>query len=143
MASGSLYVESSAVLAWLLEEPAGNAVADYLSRTADLVTSALTWVECDRALHRCASLGQREGRRLAEDRRRMNAAAGHWAELPVSAECLLGARQAFPVEPVRSLDALHLASALLARDLLPDLRVLSLDDRIRVNALQMGFQVLP
>ena len=45
--------------------------------------------------------------------------------------------------PIRTLDAIHLATAVLARSLVPDLAVLSLDERIRGSAEQMGFQVLP
>ncbi len=52
-------------------------------------------------------------------------------------------RQPFPVEPVRSLDAIHLSSALEARRALPGLHVLSLDDRVRQNALKPGFEVVP
>jgi len=44
---------------------------------------------------------------------------------------------------VRSLDAIHLASALSARPVLPEMRVLSLDTRVRENALKLGFEVLP
>ena len=49
----------------------------------------------------------------------------------------------FPSEPIRSLDAIHLATAVLARSLVPDLTVLSLDERVRRSAEQMGFRVLP
>ena len=50
----------------------------------------------------------------------------------------LRAGQAFPVEPVRTLDALHLASALEFLVLFPDLKVLSLDDRVLANLPQLG-----
>lgn len=49
----------------------------------------------------------------------------------------------FPAEPVRTLDALHLASALFLNEFVPSLAVLSADDRIRNNAAQLGFAVLP
>jgi hypothetical protein len=47
------------------------------------------------------------------------------------------------VEPVRALDAIHLASALLAREVWEDLAVLSFDDRVRRNAVALGFTVVP
>ena len=53
------------------------------------------------------------------------------------------ARQPFPVEPIRTLDALHLASALSARAAVPGLSVLTLDERIRQNARELGFPLLP
>jgi hypothetical protein len=49
----------------------------------------------------------------------------------------------FPEEPLRALDAIHLASALLARGAQPGLQLLSLDDRVRRSAEASGFQVLP
>jgi hypothetical protein len=51
------------------------------------------------------------------------------------------AEDPFPSEPVRTLDAIHLASALFLRQAFPDLTVLSADDRVRANAAQLGFDV--
>ncbi|MBI3795873.1 MAG: hypothetical protein HY268_02755 [Deltaproteobacteria bacterium] len=48
-----------------------------------------------------------------------------------------------PLEPVRTLDAIHLASALFLRESFPDLLILSTDERVRHNALPLGFDVLP
>lgn len=53
------------------------------------------------------------------------------------------AEQSFPVEPVRTLDAIHLASALLLRHSVPDLVVVSTDEHIRTNASQLGFAIFP
>jgi predicted nucleic acid-binding protein len=53
------------------------------------------------------------------------------------------ARQPFPAEPIRTLDALHLATAVQARSLVPDLALLSLDRRVRACARAMGFELLP
>ena len=51
--------------------------------------------------------------------------------------------QAFPMEPVRTLDAIHLVTALDLRATLSDLPVVSLDHRVRDNAKAFGFVVLP
>ncbi len=51
------YVESSAVLAWLLGEARGAAVAELLGTADMVVTSVLTQVEIDRALHRYVAVG--------------------------------------------------------------------------------------
>ena len=53
------------------------------------------------------------------------------------------ARRRFPREPVRALDALHLATAVRTAEFRPGLRVLSFDNRIRANAVALGFDVLP
>ena len=47
------------------------------------------------------------------------------------------------MEPLRTLDALHLSSALVARGVLPDLVLLSLDSALRENARRLGLAVLP
>jgi hypothetical protein len=41
------------------------------------------------------------------------------------------------------LDAIHLATLVVARALVPGLRVLSFDERIRRNAQDMGFELVP
>jgi hypothetical protein len=48
--------------------------------------------------------------------------------------------EAFPIEPVRTLDAIHLASALFLRQALPDLAIVSADERVRMNARALGFE---
>jgi hypothetical protein len=53
------------------------------------------------------------------------------------------ARHRFPEEPVRALDAIHLASALAGRSGVAGLQLLSLDDRIRSAGEQLGFRLQP
>ena len=61
----------------------------------------------------------------------------------MDAEIVQRSRRSFPCEPIRALDAIHLATALAVRSLSPDVHVLSFDDRIRDNAASLGFQVVP
>jgi hypothetical protein len=139
----TLYAESSAVLAWLLGEPRAPEVREHLG-SADLVlASDLTLVECDRVLIRAAALGELSEAEAAARRGELNAAAAHWTLIRLSGEVIDRARQRFPEEPVRTLDALHLSSALLAKSAAPDVIVLSLDERMRANARGVGFDVLP
>ena len=58
-------------------------------------------------------------------------------------EVLDRVRRPFPAEPIRTLDAIHLSTALSARSLVSDLAMLSLDDRVRRSAAQLGLTVLP
>lgn len=67
----------------------------------------------------------------------------HWVVFDLDPEIVERARRPFPGEPIRTLDAIHLATASLAQSLVPELSVLSLDDRVRSSARQMGFRVLP
>lgn len=68
-------------------------------------------------------------------------ATSTWAVLEVSDEVARRAEVGFPVEPVRTLDAIHLASALLLREALPDLAIVTTDERVRANAHALGFAV--
>ena len=61
----------------------------------------------------------------------------------LSERVLVRARAAVPSEPIRTLDALHLATALIFREALGDLRMLSFDERIRDNAHALGIPVTP
>lgn len=139
----TLYAESSAVLAWLLGEPEAPEVREQLGSAALVVASDLTLVECDRVLIRAAVLGDLAEAEAASRRAELNRAAAHWTVLRLGADVIDRARQRFPEEPVRTLDALHLAAALFARAAVPDLVVQSLDDRVRANARALGFECLP
>lgn len=138
-----LYAESSAVLAWILGEPAGEEVRHALAGAEAVFTSVLTRVEVDRVLIR-AQLAEHLRETDVADRRRVLARASrHWQLLRLSDEVLDRARRPFPGEPLRTLDALHLASALVARTAVPDLAVLSLDARVRRASSELGFDVWP
>jgi predicted nucleic acid-binding protein len=139
----NLYAESSAVLAWLFGEPAGNSVLDLLHDADPVVSSDLTLVECERAMIRMVSIGGMDEAAAADSRARLNASANQWHFWRLDSEIIQRAKKTFPVEPIRTLDALHLASALQARTTLPGLELLSLDDRIRRAGRQLGFRVRP
>jgi uncharacterized protein with PIN domain len=138
-----VYAESSAVLAWLLGESGQQAIVDELAGADQVVTSALTIIECSRSLARA-----RHSRRLkATDElaalRLLDEASASWHVLGISDRVAERARGVFPHEPVRTLDALHLATALVFADTLGTIRVLSLDDHVRSNANAMGMPLAP
>lgn len=138
-----VYAESSAVLAWLLGEPAGPAVRRALELAEFVVTSDLTLVEGDRALHRARSLGELSPEKCGELRGELRRVAAGWTALRLSDEVVERARESFPEEPIRSLDALHLASALFIVGRVPELSLLSLDGRVRRCGRALGFPLLP
>jgi predicted nucleic acid-binding protein len=138
-----IYAESSAVLAWLLGEDAAPRVREVLSRAELVVASDLTLLECDRVLIRAVALGEIEEAAAADRRSHLNAAAAHWHLLRLSADIVDRARQPFPAEPIRTLDAIHLASALAARSGVAGVELLSLDDRVRLAGEQLGFRLQP
>lgn len=138
-----LYAESSAVLSWLLGEPAGQTAQRYLAEAETVVTSALTFVECERALLRASVESGRLEAQLANRRGLLAKAGAHWHRVPVNDNVLQTATRPFPIEPVRTPDAIHLASALLTRSEVAELALLSLDRRVRDAAAALGFEVLP
>ena len=139
----TLYAESSAVLAWLLGESKGDKVRVLLSEAAGVFTSVLTLVETDRVLIRAHLSGGLSEANLANRRGWLARAHRHWHLLQLHEEVLDRARQPFPGEPIRTLGALHLASALAARTAVPGVALLTLDDRVRRAAVRLGFEVLP
>jgi predicted nucleic acid-binding protein len=139
----NLYAESSAVLAWLLGEDAGGDVRDALSSAKTVIASDLTLIECDRVLIRASTLGDITEAQAADRRAHLNAAAVGWHVMRVGEEVVDRARRPFPGEPIRTLDAVHLASAMVARQAIAGLELLSLDDRIRAAARQLGMRVRP
>ena len=139
----NLYAESSAVLAWLLGEDRGGEAQGGIAAADIVLTSELTLIECDRVLARAAALGQRSDAQVAARRALVAAAADHWVVLAIDSEVVARSRQAFPREPIRTLDAIHLSTALLARNLVTEMCLLSLDERIRGNAVALGFDIAP
>lgn len=114
-----------------------------LAEADDILTSDLTLIECDRALIRAAlSLGLREAE-IVGRRRALEAATAHWTLLRITPAIVDRARRPFPGEPIRTLDAVHLASVLAAAEVADDFSVLALDRRIRRSARALGFRVTP
>ena len=139
----TLYAESSAVLAWLLGEDAGASVRDALMAAETVIASDLTLIECDRVLIRAIVMGDITEARGADRRAHLNAAAAGWHAMRVGEEIVERSRRPFPGEPIRTLDAIHLASALVARQAIAGLELLSLDDRIRAAGRQLGMRLQP
>ncbi|TMI74504.1 MAG: hypothetical protein E6H05_08125 [Bacillati bacterium ANGP1] len=61
----------------------------------------------------------------------------------IEREVVARARSPFPGEPIRTLDALHLASAVVARAAVADLAFLSLDEKVRASGRALGLRVMP
>jgi len=138
-----LYAESSAVLAWLLGEPQGDDVRRLLADAEEVLTSVLTLVETERVLIRAQAV---EGLKEADvmDRWRVLARARrHWHLLGLHDDIVERASRPFPGEPIGTLDAVHLGSALAARAAFPELAILSLDASIRRTGIDLGFQLFP
>jgi predicted nucleic acid-binding protein len=133
-----LYLETSAVLTWLLGQSRAEEVRAAIDRADAIVTSTLTFAEAGRALVRA----EREQFVRAADAQKLRALLQRtrtgWMAMVVSEQILARASQPFPEEPVRILDAIHLATALEFIRAFPDLGILSFDQRILDNAAALG-----
>jgi uncharacterized protein len=133
-----LYVETSALLRLLLDGDA--TLAPVLSGKA-LFTSALTFVEASRAIAR-ARRERRIGAAEAREAERQLAAFERSCDVvAIEDEVLRRARETFPEEPVRTLDAIHLASLCMLDEVLGGFAVATCDDRVRRSAAALGFAV--
>jgi len=133
------YVETSLLLAALLE--GDLAARRALRHSGTLVTSALTFAEARRAVVRA-----RRSQRLTPEQERSTLGAltrirRRCAVVPVTEDVLLRVGKPFPVEPIRTLDAIHLATAEMLADDPPLLTVLTRDTRIIANAAVIGYPV--
>lgn len=137
-----IYAESSAVLAWLLGEPVAGPVRRTLAAAGRVISSSLTSVECARGLARARSAGRIASRDELAALRLLDVAEANWDVYQLTERVLARARARLPVEPVRTLDALHLATAALAREALGPVSLLSLDERVRANAAGLGLDLV-
>ena len=133
------YLESSALVAALLEHDAG--VLAVLSAPGHRVTSALTFAEATRAIVRA-----QVAKRISWDQVRaaldaLRAVRGSCSVIGISEAILARAGNPFPVEPVRTLDAIHLASIELLGGPPQMITVYTRDARVRENATALGYLV--
>ncbi len=92
---------------------------------------------------RAAALKELTEAEVADRRAHLASAASHWQLLRIAPEIVDRARRPFPGEPIRTLDAIHLASLLAGRSAVRGLALLSLDERVRQAAKGLGVDVLP
>jgi uncharacterized protein len=121
------YLDSSALVKLAVEEPESAALRRYLRRRRPLVSSALARTEVLRALLLEGDEGLARGRSVLD---RVDL-------IRVNDRILNAAATLLPAE-VRSLDAIHLATA---RQLAADLgRVVTYDERMLNAATQLGIR---
>ena len=135
-----LYVETSALLRVLLD---GDEALQPVLSGEGLFTSALTFVEGARAVSRARREQRLDAREAREAERQLAAFERSCDAIALDDEVLRRAREELPEEPVRSLDAIHLACLRVLDDELGGFEVASCDDRVRRNATALGFAVVP
>ena len=133
-----IYLETSALLTWLFDEPDASQTIDTINGADLVVTSDLLRIETTRAIKRALhekliTAEQRDAlmltfRDLVQSCFRMS----------MDESVVTGAIGDFPVEPVRSLDAIHLSTALEYKKLYPELKMLTTDSRLKQNTVSLG-----
>lgn len=134
------YVETSALLRALLE---GDPSLRSLFADGGLFASSLTFLEASRAITRARREGRLNAQGAREAERHLASVERGCSVAGMGDEVLRRARLDLPLEPVRSLDAIHLATLRLLDEELGGFELVSTDERVRRNALALGFKVLP
>ena len=128
--SSAVYLDTSAVLRAVLEDGTTPAIERSIGSASTLVTSRLSLVEAGRAFLRLRASGQASEEQLADAGRELDALWARceiWEITPLVCET---ACQVAPAKPLRTLDALHLATYLLARRRIENLELLTADQRL-------------
>ncbi len=139
----NLYVESSAALRDILEGDGAPAIRALLAQAEHVAASQLTLGEVRRVLARLRVVDPEVAARVAPREAEFESDTEFWALFPIDGDILARCGRPFPVEPVRMLDAIHLATVERLSGVLPALTVLSTDERVRRNAAALGFAVAP
>lgn len=137
----NLYVETSAVLRWILDQPGWEEILLQIESASRVVSSHLTLLECERILARNVSPSNPGGSAAA--RAKIVRMVGEWTLFEIDAPIRERAGQPFPVEPLRTLDSLHLATVLELERAIGPITLLSCDERVVANARSLGIVVVP
>jgi hypothetical protein len=138
-----VYAESSAVLTWLLSQERATEIGSTLADAELIISSDLTLLECERVLVRGSARGDLSEGEVTTRQVILRTAAQHWMLMGFAPAVIERAQRTFPLEPLRTLDALHLSFALEARRMVPEVKILSLDRQIRETARRLGLEIIP
>jgi predicted nucleic acid-binding protein len=130
----ALYLDASAVLRAILEAGISPSLEAKINAAAVMLTSRLSIVEASRTIHRLRQLGQVSETKLADAEREIEslwARCDLWELTPAVCET---ARRVAPSKQLRTLDALHLATFVLARQRIGDLELVTADERLQAAA---------
>jgi predicted nucleic acid-binding protein len=133
------YIESSALVAALLERD--TAARASIRAQGTRVTSALTLAEAARAILRARASGRLGEADERAATRGLQVFARRCDIVKVTDEVLARVGRPFPVEPIRTLDAVHLATAEALAEPPALVTIVTRDARVRDNARALGYAV--
>src|SRR6185295_16349368 len=132
-------MESSALVAALLEHD--TAAMKPLPVATQHVTSALTLAEAGRAIVRAHATARLTAAEEQAAVRALRTFERRCFILDVDRAVLARVRRPFPVEPIRTLDSVHLATTELLGEPPQLVTVVTRDARVRDNARALGYAV--
>jgi predicted nucleic acid-binding protein len=132
-------MESSALVAALLEHD--TAAMKPLPVGTQYVTSALTLAEAGRALIRARATGRLTAAEEQAAVRALRTFERRCFILDIDRAVLARVRHPFPVEPIRTLDAVHLATTEVLGEAPQLVTIVTRDARVRDNARALGYAV--
>lgn len=135
----NVYLETSAALRDLLEASDGTAIRRLLARADVVITSQLTLVEVARVWARLSVLEPQVTAGGAQRYAQFQADQERWFVQPVDEGIWARCTRPFPLEPVRLLDAVHLATIEKVAGAVSSLLVVSTDARLGANARELGY----
>lgn len=131
------YLDSSVLLRVILGEPDP---LESWPRISNAVSSELIRVECLRTIDRARIQFRLSDEAVSRHRANALEVIDGFDLVPLAAPVLERAAEPFPTS-IGTLDAMHLASALLVRDRYGDLRFATHDQALGIAARAMGFPV--
>jgi predicted nucleic acid-binding protein len=129
-----LYLDTSAVLRAVLETGTSPAVERRIREASALVSSRLSLVESCRAFHRLRAVGRVSQERLVDAERDVAAIWSRCELWEITRNVCETACAVAVDRPLRALDAIHLATYVLARRRLAGLELLTTDDGLQQAA---------
>ena len=132
-------MESSALVAALLEHD--TAAIKPRPAGTQHVTSALTLAEAGRAIIRARATARLTAAEEQAAVRALRTFERRCFILDVDRAVLARVRRPFPIEPIRTLDAVHLATIELVGEAPQVVTIVTRDDRVRDNARALGYIV--
>lgn len=131
------YLDSSLVLRYILS---GENAIQHALECEKLISSELLEIECRRVIHRCRMQGELNDAGMETTTERLNKLLSGISLIQLSAAIKKRAMEAFPVS-IKTLDALHLASALVYTEKKPEESILifSHDEGMNRCAKILGF----
>jgi predicted nucleic acid-binding protein len=133
------YFDTSALVKRYIDEPGRREVLRLLRRN-ECVTSAVLPVELQSGLRRRVAAGSIDAARLPAILQHVAVDRTYWTLVEVGHEVLAGAEKLVATHPIRTLDAIHVASAQLfaARGSIVGLTFVSSDKRQTETAIAVG-----